>query len=92
MVRGQAAVVDELAQYIHAGQKLAAVSLSPHLEGEEVPRRKWQQENPPEKQSWMWAAPGEGVLEGSAPSPPFRTSLKTDPSFTAHSGVGRGFC
>lgn len=88
MTKGQAAVIDELAQYIHAGQKVAAVSLSPHLEGEEVPKRKWQQENPPEKQFRMSAAPGEGALEGSAPSPPFRTSLKTDPSFTAHSGVG----
>lgn len=26
---------------IHAGQKLTAVSLSPHLEGEEVPEGKW---------------------------------------------------
>lgn len=85
MTKGQAAVIDELAQYIHAGQKVAAVSLS-SLGGRGGAQESGNRKILPKSSFGSSAAPGKGRWKAQ-PSPPFRTSLKTDPSFTAHSGV-----
>lgn len=66
MTKGRAAVIDELAQYIHAGQKVAAVSLS-SLGGRGGAQKKVATGKSSEKQFRMPAAPGKGRWKAQPP-------------------------
>lgn len=52
---------------------------------------RYHQENPPQRQSWMWISPGEGEFKGSGPLPQLETFLQNSPSYLVHYGISWGF-